>query len=161
MKKITTVLSFFVVAALSCSKEDNNKPCDRTESALVAPQSEINAVQAYIATNGLTATLHPSGFFYSIETPGTGATAGLCNDVSVQYIGKLTNGNIFDQTTGSPATFTLGDLIVGWQKGLPLIKPGGKIKLYLPPTLGYGPNANGPIPANSILIFDLELVAVS
>jgi len=106
------------------------------------------------------ATQHPSGFFYSIETPGAGVTAGLCNAVSVKYVGKLTNGTIFDQTTGSPATFTLGELIVGWQKGLPLIKPGGKIHLYIPPSLGYGANANGPIPANSNLIFDMELVAV-
>ncbi len=160
MKKITTVLLFLVITVISCSKKDDNKTCNRTESTVVAPQSEINSVQAYLAINGLTATQHPSGFFYSIETSGTGATAGLCNAVSVLYVGKLTNGTIFDQTNGSPRTFTLGDLIVGWQKGLPLIKPGGKIKLYIPPSLGYGPNANGPIPANSILIFDMELVAV-
>ncbi len=159
MKKITTLFLFSIILFAACSKNDD-QPCGYTESTAVAPQSEINAVQQYLATNGIAATQHPSGLFYVIETPGTGATAGLCNAVSVKYIGKLTNGTIFDQTTGAPATFTLGQLIIGWQKGLPLIKPGGKIKLYIPPTLGYGPNANGPIPANSILIFEMELVAV-
>jgi len=160
MKKITTLLVLFVIAVSSCSKDDNT--CAYSESTIVAPQSEINAVQAYLATKGLAATQHPSGFFYSIETPGTGATAGLCNSVSVLYVGKLTSGTIFDQTTGTAVTFTLGQLIVGWQKGLPLIKPGGKIKLYIPPSLGYGPNdhPSGKIPGNSILIFDMELVAV-
>jgi FKBP-type peptidyl-prolyl cis-trans isomerase FkpA len=159
MKKITTLFLFSIVLLGACSK-DEDQPCGYSESMVVAPQSEINAVQAYLGTNGIAATQHPSGLFYVIETSGAGATAGLCNAVTVNYVGKLTNGTIFDQTTGSPATFTLGQLIIGWQKGLPLIKPGGKIKLYIPPTLGYGPNANGPIPANSILIFEMELVAV-
>ena len=159
MKKISILLLTSLTLMISCSKNDN-KPCGFTESTVVAPQSEVNALQAYLGTNGIVATQHPSGFFYSIETPGAGVTAGLCNAVSVKYVGKLTNGTIFDQTTGSPATFTLGELIVGWQKGLPLIKPGGKIHLYIPPSLGYGANANGPISANSNLIFDMELVAV-
>ncbi len=159
MKKIATLFLFSLLFVASCSKDDD-KPCGYAESTIVAPQSEINAVQAYLGTNGIAATQHPSGLFYVIETPGAGATAGLCNNVSVKYVGKLTNGTIFDQTTGSPATFVLGQLIVGWQKGLPLIKPGGKIKLYIPPSLGYGATANGPIPANSILIFEMELVAV-
>jgi FKBP-type peptidyl-prolyl cis-trans isomerase FkpA len=55
----------------------------------------------------------------------------------------------------------LGQLIVGWQKGLPLISSGGKITLYIPPSLGYGSAAAGSIPANSILIFDIELISVS
>ena len=160
MKKITNLLLFSVILLASCSKNDTNKSCGYTESTIVAPQSEINAVQAYLAINGIAATQHPNGFFYVIETPGTGATAGLCSNVSVLYTGKLTNGTIFDQTTGTPATFILGQLIIGWQKGLPLIKPGGKIKLYIPPSLGYGPNAYQTIPGNSILIFDMELKSV-
>jgi FKBP-type peptidyl-prolyl cis-trans isomerase FkpA len=159
MKKISILLLASLTLMISCSKNDN-KACGYTESIVVAPQSEINALQAYLGTNGIVATQHPSGFFYSIETPGAGVTAGLCNSVTVKYVGKLTNGTIFDQTTTSPATFTLRDLIVGWQKGLPLIKPGGKIHLYIPPSLGYGATANGQIPANSNLIFDMELVAV-
>lgn len=160
MKKITTLFLFSFILLASCSKNDGNKSCGFTESKVVAPQSEINNVQAYLAIKGISATQHPSGLFYTIEAAGTGATAGLCNVVSVKYVGTLSNGTVFDQTTGSPVAFTLGQLILGWQHGLPLIKPGGKMHLYVPPTLGYGSSANGSIPANSMLIFDMELVAV-
>ncbi len=77
------------------------------------------------------------------------------------YTGKLVNGTVFDQTpAGANATLVLGQLIVGWQKGLPLIGTGGKITLYIPPSLGYGSSAVGSVPANSILIFDIELAGI-
>ena len=84
--------------------------------------------------------------------------------VTVKYAGRLTNGTYFDPTTPgttSTATFALWQVIVGWQKGVPLISAGGKISLYIPPSLGYGSVPKGSIPANSILIFDIELVSVS
>ena len=65
---------------------------------------------------------------------------------------------MFDDSGNSSITYALGDLIVGWQKVIPKLKKGGKMKMYIPPTLGYGNQAAGPIPANSILIFDIELV---
>ena len=74
----------------------------------------------------------------------------------------FTNGNIFDQTEANPATFLLGNLILGWKLGLPLIKPGGSIILYLPPSLAYGdnPDPRSGIPPNSVLIFEIKLVSV-
>jgi FKBP-type peptidyl-prolyl cis-trans isomerase FkpA len=83
----------------------------------------------------------------------------------VKYKGQLTNGNVFDQTT-TPVSFNLGSLIEAWKKGIPMIKPGGKIKLYCPPSLAYGSQVirdnagNTVIPANSILIFEVELTNV-
>jgi FKBP-type peptidyl-prolyl cis-trans isomerase FkpA len=74
----------------------------------------------------------------------------------VKYTGRLTNGSVFDSSTG--ATFALANLITGWQQGIPYIGKGGKITLYLPPSLGYGSQASGSIPANSILIFEIELI---
>jgi len=110
---------------------------------------------------------HPSGFYYKIVSPGTGtATPNLCSQIGINYKGQLTNGNVFDQST-QMAVFNLGQLIVGWQKGIPLIKTGGKINLYLPPSLAYGSQAirdqqgNTLIPANSILIFTVDLVAIN
>ncbi len=102
-------------------------------------------------------------FFYNITTPGAGTSiANLCSDISVDYKGQLTNGTGFDSSYNrGPLVATLGRLIPAWQKGIPLIKEGGKISLYIPPTLGYGNQANGPIPANSILIFDISLLGVS
>jgi FKBP-type peptidyl-prolyl cis-trans isomerase FkpA len=154
MKKYLLILLLSPMI-LSCGDDE----CMYTESIVTASVSEISDLQAYLDANSITATQHPSGFFYLIVTEGSGATPGLCSAVTVQYVGRLTNGTIFD---ASPAgsTFYLGRLIVGWQKGIPLIKAGGTIILYLPPSMGYGSSAVGSIPANSILIFEIQLTGV-
>jgi FKBP-type peptidyl-prolyl cis-trans isomerase FkpA len=160
-----SLLRFLFVVVLagvfSCNKDDDDS-CPYTDPNVTVPAAEVQAVQAYLTSKGITnATQDPRGFFYVITTPGTGAVAGPCNRITINYVGKLTNDTIFDQTpAGSPRNFVLGQLIPGWIKGIPLIKPGGKISLYLPPTLGYGPVQNGPIPANSVLIFDIDLLNV-
>jgi len=132
----------------------NYDPC-----ALKASASEIQAVKDYLAASNITATEHCSGLFYAIDAPGTGATPTLCSVVTVTYEGKLTNGTTFDSNT-TGASFLLADLIEGWKVGIPLIKSGGSIRLYVPPTLGYGPNNYGSIPGNSILVFRIDLKGV-
>jgi FKBP-type peptidyl-prolyl cis-trans isomerase FkpA len=164
---------FFAIFAIvcvfaGCSKSKDG--CGLTEAQVTASASEIAAVQAYLTANGLTATQHSSGFFYSIVTPGTGTiTPAICSSLTVTYIGRLTNGTVFDNNNNNvtPAQFLLGQLIPGWQKGIPLIKKGGSIKLYIPPSLGYGAqDVRDPrtqavvIPANSTLIFDMDLLDV-
>jgi FKBP-type peptidyl-prolyl cis-trans isomerase FkpA len=130
----------------------------------VAPTSEQNAVKAYLDSNKITATLSQSGFYYSIVSQGSGSTPNLCSHITVSYKGQLTDGTIFDQENDQ--IFTLGDLIDGWKKGLPLIQSGGEIKLYIPPSLGYGStgykdnSGNVIVPQNSILIFDINLLSV-
>jgi FKBP-type peptidyl-prolyl cis-trans isomerase FkpA len=126
---------------------------------MVAPASEIQAVQNYLSSNGLTAVQHCSGLFYTIDNPGTGKNPDACSAVAVTYTGKLTNGTVFDQH-GSAVNFSLDGLITAWRVGIPILKEGGRIHLYVPPTLGYGSQQNGTIPPNSILIFDITLVAV-
>lgn len=148
-------LLLFLPAILACDKDE----CPYPDSIATASASEISDIQEYLDANSLTATQHPSGFFYRVNTAGAGATPDLCSAVTVKYIGKLTNGSVFD-ANASGISFILGRLILGWQKGIPLIKPGGSITLYIPPSLGYGSSAVGSIPANSILIFDIDLVAV-
>jgi FKBP-type peptidyl-prolyl cis-trans isomerase FkpA len=150
-----------IVVVMSACNKDKVPPCPYTDPAVTAPASEITALETYLTSKNITnAVKHPSGFYYTISTPGTGATAELCSTISINYAGKLTSEIIFDQTSGTPRTFTLGELISGWIKGIPLIKEGGRILLYLPPTLGYGSQAVRIIPANSILIFDIELLRV-
>ncbi|MBK6379459.1 MAG: FKBP-type peptidyl-prolyl cis-trans isomerase [Chitinophagaceae bacterium] len=153
------ILVSFCGVMLSCKKSDTNN-CNFTESTVVVPASEMTSLAAYVAANRPTAVLHPGGFYYEIIAAGTGTvTPQICSDVRVKYAGYLTTGFKFDEElTG--ITFRLGQLIVGWQRGLPLIKKGGTINLYLPPSLGYGASAVGSIPANSILIFSVELVDV-
>ncbi|TGL57545.1 FKBP-type peptidyl-prolyl cis-trans isomerase [Leptospira ognonensis] len=84
--------------------------------------------------------------------------------VTVHYTGKLTNGKVFDSSVdrGEPFVFNLGagQVIQGWEKGIVGMKEGGKRKLTIPPQMGYGARAVGPIPANSTLIFDVELLKV-
>ena len=147
-------------AIASCAKK--NDQCNFLDSKTVAPDSEVNAVHAYVSSLGLNALQDPSGFFYKIKAQGTGQEiANLCTNVTVKYKGRLTNGTIFDSTaTNNTATFQLGQVIVGWQKGLPLISTGGSITLFVPPSLAYGANQSGPIPPNSILVFDIDLVGV-
>jgi FKBP-type peptidyl-prolyl cis-trans isomerase FkpA len=149
------------VCASSCFKKNNG--CG-TQDNIVAPNSEQKAVKAYLDSNNITAALNPSGFYYSIISQGSGSTPNLCSHISVSYKGQLTDGTIFDQEIDQ--IFTLGDLIDGWKKALPLIQSGGEIKLYIPPSLGYGSigykdsNGNVIVPPNSILIFDIDLLSI-
>lgn len=100
----------------------------------------------------------------SDETVGTGAEAVIGSTVAVQYTGMFTNGTVFDSSIprGQPLSFKVGDpgLIKGFTAGVLGMKVGGKRKVTIPPELGYGSAAYGPIPANSTLIFELELVSV-
>ena len=86
-----------------------------------------------------------SGLYYVIEVEGTGTQPTAASTVNVDYRGYLTDGTVFDQTaTGT--TFNLGDVIKGWQEGIPLFKEGGKGKLLIPSALAYGTAAKQNIP---------------
>ena len=96
---------------------------------------------------------------------GTGAEAAAGKTVTMQYIGRLTNGTEFDSSCGRPQQFTFplggGQVIQGWDQGIVGMKVGGIRRLIIPASLGYGARgAGGVIPPNAALIFDVELVAV-
>ena len=162
-KKLFIAIIIALPFVFSACKKDSSTSCGYTPTTTVAPAGEIANLKAYLDANSLPYTPHSSGIFYNISAPGAGATANVCSAVTVKYLGQLTNGTGFDSSYKSyPAgiKFILGSLIPGWQIGIPLVKPGGSIKLYIPPTLGYGSTATGPIPANSNLIFTIDLVNV-
>ncbi|HMI78587.1 MAG TPA: FKBP-type peptidyl-prolyl cis-trans isomerase [Ferruginibacter sp.] len=121
--------------------------------------SEIASLQTYLNSHAISAVQDSTGFFYIITNPGTGSTPTTASYVTVKYSGTLENGFAFDQNLNGYVA-QLGSLILGWQLGLPLIKKGGAITLFLPPSLGYGCNALPGIPASSNLIFTIELVDV-
>ncbi len=105
-----------------------------------------------------------SGLKYIIEKPGEGANPSATSQVTVHYTGYLLNGQKFDSSLdrGQPITFGLNQVIPGWTEGMQLVKEGGKIKLIIPPNLGYGDNGYPPvIPPKSWLIFDIELIKVN
>jgi FKBP-type peptidyl-prolyl cis-trans isomerase FkpA len=157
------ILFSFCVFLSACSKSSDPAGCTYTASTLVVPASEITSLQAWVAANRPAAILHPGGFYYEINAAGTGTvTPTLCENVTVKYAGYLTNGFKFTSVTEETvaSTFILGGLILGWQRGLPIIKAGGSVNLYLPPSLGYGASGGGTIPPNSILLFTVQLVSV-
>lgn len=103
-----------------------------------------------------------SGLQYEVLTEGTGATPTAANTVSVHYRGTLLDGTEFDSSykRNQPAEFPLGNVIRGWTEGLQLMKVGGKNKFYIPASLAYGESGRPSIPANSTLIFEVELLSV-
>jgi FKBP-type peptidyl-prolyl cis-trans isomerase len=95
---------------------------------------------------------------------GDGNEARSGDIVTVHYVGTLEDGTEFDSSKrhGQPFTFRLGmgDVIAGWEMGIPGMKVGGKRKLVIPPSYGYGNNAVGSIPAGSTLVFEVELISI-
>lgn len=157
MKKI--LFGLLVAGALSgCLKADETtNTCTFNECGVVAPANEIQSVKEYLDANNITAEQHCSGLFYTIDEPGTGESPKACSTIAFTYEGKLTNGTVFDKSTQT-VVYQLGGLIRGFQNGIPKLKAGGRMHLYVPPSLGYGSNASPSVPANSILIFDVTLV---
>ncbi len=100
------------------------------------------------------------------ESVGTGATAETGDTVTVNYVGSLTDGTVFDAsanhgTAGFTFNLGAGQVIKGWDQGIVGMKEGGKRKLVIPAALAYGEQAIGSvIPANSTLVFEVELVKV-
>lgn len=106
-----------------------------------------------------------SGLGYMFVEEGSGATPSPGRQVSVQYVGTLTDGTLFDNSfeRGNPITFPLGvgRVIPGWDEGIGLMKEGGKGYLFIPHQLGYGEAGSPPdIPANAELVFYVELIKI-
>lgn len=155
MKKlpVLSVSFIFVLLFAGCNKDKSCKP--------KSVDSETAQMQAFAATNGITATRHSSGLYYEILNPGNGEIPGPNSKIKITYIGKFMNGATFDElTTPNTQPWSLKDLIQGWAIGIPLIKEGGRIKLIIPSSLGYGCEQYYSIPGNSVLYFDVTLVDV-
>ena len=129
-------------------------------------QIEQKNIESYLTQNGLTGVKTAAGMYLVTEKEGTGKQPVNGSTVRVNYTGKLLNGQQFDSSLSpgrEPFEFVIGQgsVIRGWDEGIPYFKEGGKGKLFIPSTLGYGEQGMGSqIPPNSILVFDIELVEV-
>ena len=132
-----------------------------------APDIPSNpAVETYAATLGVNIaamTKKSDNLFVQDLVVGTGAEAVAGRTVRVTYSGYLINGSRFDSNVGgSPFSFVLGggQVIAGWDQGVVGMKVGGKRRLVIGSSLGYGRQGSGPIPANATLVFDVEVLNV-
>ncbi|MFT4019922.1 MAG: FKBP-type peptidyl-prolyl cis-trans isomerase [Acinetobacter sp.] len=153
-----------------------HKPSAYTEAqltqALTAYQKEMEAKagklenlnKTFLAENakkpGVKTTA--SGLQYKIVKQGTGKQPTADSTVKVNYEGKLVDGTVFDSSfeRKEPVEFPLKGVIPGWTEGIPLVKEGGSIELYIPANLAYGEQGNASIPPNSVLIFKVDLLQV-
>ena len=138
---------------------------NRIQVARAKAQKEAQTTEAAYFANlkskGISST--PSGLYYEIIQQGSEKKPGPTDSVTVNYTGRLTDGKVFDSsnTPGKPAVFQLNRLIRGWAEGLQLIGVGGKIKLYVPYSLGYGQAGQPKIPPFSTLEFEVELLGTT
>jgi FKBP-type peptidyl-prolyl cis-trans isomerase len=130
-------------------------------------QADDKTIAEYLAKNNITAQKTSSGLYYVITKQGAGANPTTGQNVKMKYTGKLLDGSIFDSNiesgfnTTEPLEFPLGQrrVIPGWDEGVALLNKGAKATFFIPSTLAYGEQSPSPkLPANSILIFDVELL---
>ena len=150
MKKWLPLLVLPLLLA-ACKKDDGRNQAEIDEEIIVN----------YIADNTLDATATGSGLYVVIDEPGTGQQPTSTSEVTVAYRGYRTDGQTFDESPASGATFSLTQVIEGWQEGIPHFKEGGSGILLIPSALGYGARGAGSsIPPNTVLVFDVELIDV-
>lgn len=143
--------AIIIVIAASCSKEE----------VVDYSATDKKIIENYLVAHNLTAQSTASGLYYIIQKPGGANHPDINSIVSVNYQGFLTDDSTFFDSSypqGKPMTSALNTLIKGWKEGLPLIGVNGKIQLFVPSALGYGSAAAGIIPANSVILFKIELV---
>ena len=135
------------------------------EKKMAQSAGEITAGKEFLENNAKrkeVVTL-PSGLQYVVIKEGSGKKPTIADKVKTHYHGTLIDGTIFDSSVdrGQPATFGVGQVIKGWQEGIPLMTPGSKYTFYIPQDLAYGMRSPSPkIPAGATLIFEVELLEV-
>lgn len=154
---------------LAAFTDDKAATADRSQEMNKQKENEIKVLEAYIAKKGIKTVKSPLGVFVEIKTPGDLANkADTGKQVTVMYKGYTEDGKMFDTNMGGtqntqPFKLVLGahSVIPGWEEGLKYFGKGGKGTIFVPATLGYGAQAQGPIKANSNLIFDVEITDVT
>jgi len=134
------------------------------EKAGQAAQAALEEGTAFLEENAQRdgVNITESGLQYEVLIPGDGPQPADTSVVEVHYHGTLMDGTVFDSSRdrGEPVSFPLNRVIAGWTEGVQLMPEGSTYKFYIPPALGYGERGTGPIPPNSVLIFEVQLLEI-
>jgi len=161
-----------VILNISCisimtEEEKNKKEKEKAAAQLV---KDDQGLQEYFTKNNIKPIKTQSGLYYIISKEGSGPAIAAGQKVTMNYTGKLLSGTPFDSNIDSnfhhvaPFSFQVGthQVIPGWDEGVLLLKKGAKAQLFIPSNLAYGAQSPSPtLPANSDLIFDVEVTDVS
>lgn len=149
-----------LLLSLSCLPDDSPELPQIVEAEDFSAENEAQII-AYLNANELESQKSESGLHYIIENQGDGNQPTSTSNVTVAYTGYFLDGEIFDENTDEGITANLSNFIEGWSEGITYFKEGGSGKLLIPAHLGYGSfNYNG-IPGGSVLIFDINLLAIN
>lgn len=145
MIKRFLIFSFILFAFSACNKEEK------------VLEKNIEEIEQYISDNNLNGVQKTeSGLHYLVVATGDNNFPTLSDTVKVNYVGKLTDGSTFDSNQN--IEFPLSAMIEGWKEGIPKFSRGGSGYLFIPSSLGYGPNGSGSIPGDAVLIFEIDLI---
>ncbi|MCH4248717.1 MAG: FKBP-type peptidyl-prolyl cis-trans isomerase [Acinetobacter populi] len=143
-------------------QKNNDQPAALSQPEVSAPSDDANV--KFLTENAKKPNVKTtaSGLQYIVDKEGTGKQPKATDVVKVNYEGKLITGEVFDSSfeNGQPVEFPLNQVIPGWTEGLQLMKEGAEYTFFIPAKLGYGAQGTGPIPANSTLIFKVQLLEV-
>jgi len=147
-------------------KEQQKLMEEQKAKAELMKAEEPKSIAKYIENNKITTQPTASGLYYIETEKGTGQKVMKGDTVEVKYKGMFLDGTVFDSSekNPNPVKFTIGVgmVIPGWDEGIPMMNVGGKGKLLIPSSIGYGQSgAHGVIPPYSPLLFEVEVVAVS
>lgn len=145
--RIVVLCLFCAVCFLSgCFKKEN----DCAPKNISASSDEIRAVSEYLNSQSITATKHDRGLFYKVIQEGYGNSPSICSDVRVKFSGRLASGAEFEHNDDVILNVKL--TMEAWRIMLPMMKPGSKVMLYVPPSLGYGNEGKTDKPTGAVLV---------
>jgi FKBP-type peptidyl-prolyl cis-trans isomerase len=152
--------SFILIAIIGFGLSSCDKPedCTFTVPTVSVPAAEAKELDTYMKSiPGAGAIKDKRGFYYFIKNPGEGKSLNPCTTINVYYKGQYTDGIVFERSGSIVEELHLPNTMYGWQMALPLIKPGGSIIFYLPPSLCLG-DQRFSTPKNKILVYEVQLV---
>lgn len=158
MKKIAAYLLFPVIiySFNGCTKTETCTPVD--------PSAEATLILAFANEQGMAVTSHPSGLYYEIVDPGSGATPDNDSEVAVTYSATLLDGSpdgdLIETVTTPNEPLPLNQFIEGWKITIPMIQEGGTIRVIVPSALAFGCQPHNGLPGNAVLYYEINLVTV-